>query len=415
MIWQVVVTERYEFYDWELSAAPRLVAVPPDAGGVAVLLRQEGIPVGFAMKRARPGSSLALEAIFGSRFFDELRAADTLPRFGRALLPPTTVAICTRRRPAMLARCLEYLARRAGAAFEPPHQILVVDNTHGDPDTEAVAAAFRVRYVREPVRGVSAARNRAVQEVTTELVAFVDDDVVIDEGWWEGLVRAYSQWPHAGGYGGPVFPWNLDGRPQILFAQRGGLGQSCQRVLWKPASPAYPWTWPCGEACFGAGANSTFRRDALMAVGGFDYALGTGTESWGGEDLEIVYRLLRAGYDWGYEPQMAVFHDDRATMASLRRQIRGWGRGYAAYLWKYIVHRNPDRGRFAWVLARTLVRKAGGIVASALGLRRYDWPVVLAWEEFRGVLEALLGAYARARRGVEADGKAGLHVSWAAR
>ena len=67
-----------------------------------------------------------------------------------------TIIICTRNRPALLAKCLD-----AVAALKPqPDDVLVVDNSEGCPETEQLARKFSARYTIEPTPGLSRARLR---------------------------------------------------------------------------------------------------------------------------------------------------------------------------------------------------------------------------------------------------------------
>ena len=67
-----------------------------------------------------------------------------------------TVVICTRNRPADLQRCLEAIAHLERG----PDEVIVVDNTSGDKETEAVARDFGAVYIVESAVGLSRARNR---------------------------------------------------------------------------------------------------------------------------------------------------------------------------------------------------------------------------------------------------------------
>ena len=77
-----------------------------------------------------------------------------------------TVVICTRRRSVLLTRCLSAVARLQPA----PTQVIVVDNSQGDADTEKVARRFGARYTLEPKAGLSHARKRGMDECETEAV-----------------------------------------------------------------------------------------------------------------------------------------------------------------------------------------------------------------------------------------------------
>lgn len=77
-----------------------------------------------------------------------------------------SIIICTRRRPTMLHNCLEALRRSVRA----PDEVIVVDNSSGDPATESVAGKFHARYVLEEKVGLSHARNRGITESNSEIL-----------------------------------------------------------------------------------------------------------------------------------------------------------------------------------------------------------------------------------------------------
>lgn len=90
-----------------------------------------------------------------------------------------TVVICTRRRPVQLKRCLQ-----AVSCLDPaPTQVLVVDNSKGDIETEKIAREFGARYTIEPKPGLNHARNRAKAECKTEAVLFLDDEDLPPRDW----------------------------------------------------------------------------------------------------------------------------------------------------------------------------------------------------------------------------------------
>ena len=90
-----------------------------------------------------------------------------------------TIVICTRRRPALLTRCLSAVGRLDPA----PSEVVVVDNSKGDRETKEVAQKFGARYVLEPKAGLNRARQRGLAESETEAVAFLDDDAVPETNW----------------------------------------------------------------------------------------------------------------------------------------------------------------------------------------------------------------------------------------
>ena len=82
-----------------------------------------------------------------------------------------------------------------------------------------------------------------------------------------------------------------------------------------------------------------FTQEALTAMGEFDPALGAGTKTNGGEDLDAFARVLRAGYSIAYNPDAVLHHVHRRDLNGLKKQTYGNGTGMAALLTKTIMSR----------------------------------------------------------------------------
>src|SRR5689334_771393 len=119
-----------------------------------------------------------------------------------------TVAICTMNRAESLRRTLVSLA-----AVRVPEgvdwEVLVVNNNCTD-HTEAVIQSFAsklpIRREFETQRGLSRARNRAVDTARGDYIVWTDDDVVIHNGWLAAYAEAFCRWPEAAVFGGPIVP-----------------------------------------------------------------------------------------------------------------------------------------------------------------------------------------------------------------
>lgn len=310
--------------------------------------------------------------------------------------PTLTVAVCTRDRPEQLARCLTALC-----ALDYPHlELLVVDNAPSDDAAERlVRGAFpQARYVREERPGLDWARSRAVRESGAEIVAFADDDVVVDRGWARALARVFAEEPGVMGVIGLVAPLELTTAPQVLFERYGGFGRGFRR-RWYGANIAggeRAATEHVNTGQYGTGANMAYRRAVFARIGLFDPALDVGTVTNGGGDLEMFFRVIKAGFPLVYEPRALVRHRHRPDYASLRRQIANNGVGCYAYLVRSFLHFPEERlpvARFAlwWFLYWSLRRLALSFVADQ------GVPRDLVWAELWGSL-AGLGRYQRARR-----------------
>jgi hypothetical protein len=89
-----------------------------------------------------------------------------------------------------------------------------------------------------------------------------------------------------------------------------------------------------------------FRRDVLRELGGFDDALDTGASLPGGGDLEMFYRVIRAGGVLVYEPSYMVFHEHRHSETDLQRQYFTWGLGFMAFVGKHLHGNGKYEDRF---------------------------------------------------------------------
>jgi GT2 family glycosyltransferase len=255
--------------------------------------------------------------------------------------PFVSVVVATRERPASLAACLRSLL----SLDYPNYEIIVVDNA---PRTGATAAVVRrtsgdvapVRYVREDRPGLAVAHNRGLRDVHGDIVAFTDDDVVVDRHWLAELVRGFSVAENVACVTGIVFPLELETPAQVWIEQYGGFSKGCTRRVFnlaqnRPKNPLYPYAI---GAC-GSGANMAFRTSVLRALGAFDPALGAGSTARGGDDLAAFFAVIAAGYTLVYEPAAIVHHRHHRNYDDLRRQMYGYGVGLTAYLMKSLVDR----------------------------------------------------------------------------
>jgi GT2 family glycosyltransferase len=196
----------------------------------------------------------------------------------------------------------------------------------------------RVRRVLEPRPGLSRARNRGVAESTGEIIAFTDDDVIVDPLWIRALVRGIGREDAVGCATGFVTAAELDTPAQQYFERRVCWSDDFAPRLFDLGEhrvdvPLYPYL----TGTFGAGANFAITRSALADVGPFDEALGAGSPAMGGEDIDYFLRLLLAGYAIAYEPAAIVWHVHRRELAALREQLDSYGSGLSAFVFKQLL------------------------------------------------------------------------------
>jgi glycosyltransferase involved in cell wall biosynthesis len=395
---------RYRFDEIEITRPLSALDFAAGETGAGLLVRRKGRPIGFLMREngGKPtwfpeelsawiGNELKTK-IVEEAIRDELT---WLP--ASAPFPSLSVAICTRDRPAALSRCLEsVLSLRRKYRFE----LLVVDNAPSEQGTAELVGRFsEARYVLEERPGLNFARNRAWSEATGDLIAYLDDDVVVDSGWLKGLREAWAENPDAAAFTGLVMPLSLGTTAQVLFEKRNGFRRGFDKNRFGRQLPGNP-LYPCGAGIFGAGCNMAFRRHVLHELGGFDEALDTGASLAGGGDLDIFYRIIRAGQVLVYEPSFMVFHEHRASESALRRQYYTWGLGFMAFVEKSYRNDAPQRARFRglviwWVRDQILQLK------EAL-CRKHVLPFTMVFAEFCGGIVGIFGEYSRSVKRVAA-------------
>jgi glycosyltransferase involved in cell wall biosynthesis len=324
---------------------------------------------------------------------------DCAATVGSALLPSLTVAVCTRDRRADLGRSLNALLRVR--ASTPPgleqFEILVVDNAPSDGGTQRLVSTLPgVRYAREPKPGLNFARNRALRESAAEMLAYIDDDVIVDDGWLDGLHAAWAGNRDAAFFTGPILPQELVSDAQVLFEERGGFSHNFAKTRLNPEDKVRDRYY------YGFGCNMVVKRQAVLEIGGFDEALDTGRPLPGGGDLDIGYRLLRAGHPLVSDPRLLVFHRHRREYRELRRQLWTWGLTFMTFMAK--CHRTDPSQR---PQCRREIRYWFGLMlldllpAVVVGRRGRRWVPGLTLAEVSGGILGLCNQYGRSQRRIE--------------
>lgn len=347
---QVVVAER--------GSPPAIV--PERAGGGAyrsawIFVLDEGRPIGKLEVDIRAGPIAQAEV---ARLIHDRLGAEEAPEARGASSGPfpfaTVIVPTTGERLDDLRGCLEALS---GMDY-PEYEVLLVNNRpcaeNAGVIERAIGSASRVRVLAEAVPGVSAAKNRGLAEARGEIVAFTDDDIVVDRRWLAELVQPISSDPAVGAVTGLVLPREVETSAQWWFEEYGGFGRGFERRIYQPVktrSSRRPHEmvtcvrymdgqgreleslspYSAAARC-STGGSLAVRADLLLALGGFDTSLGSGTRPGGGEDLAIFARLLLSGTSVHYEPSALSYHKHRRSYPELARQMRARGKGLTAML-----------------------------------------------------------------------------------
>ncbi|MGZ4987292.1 MAG: glycosyltransferase family 2 protein [Limisphaerales bacterium] len=266
-------------------------------------------------------------------------------------LPSISVAVCTRDRADDLRACLTALTDLE----EPPMEVIVVDNAPRTNATREVVEALqrspmrggtRFRYILEPKPGLDWARNRAIEEACGEIVAYTDDDVIVDRQWTIAIARAFAENADVMAMTGLVEPHELETEAQILFEDLGGFSRGYNRRWYHTDAGELIGGVHGGAGKFGTGANMAFRRCLFQKIGTFDPSLDVGTPTRGGGDLEMFFRVLKTGHTLLYEPGAMVRHRHRISYGALYAQIRNNGVGFFSYVTRCLREYPEERRGF---------------------------------------------------------------------
>jgi len=421
--------ERVWVCECEIGGAARVASVLPPSGATKAraVVRLHGQPLGYVelplvdVESLAAGFQRAAVARFREAILEHLRseglgltneglpppAATTCPESDPGPKESVSVVVCTRNRADSVEACLSSILRNTSPGLE----LVVVDNAPTDDSTLQVVQAIaerdaRVRYAREDQPGLSRARNRGLAEARGRYIAYTDDDVIVDDRWVTGLLRAFVE-ARVGCVTGLVATAGISSAAEAYFDARAASWSSrfAPEVYDLAERSAPDALYPYSAGIFGTGANFCFDRQLLLDLGGFDVALGAGAPTRGGEDLDIFVRVLRAGRAIAYEPRALVWHHHRADDAALLRQMYGYGTGLSAYLCKLLldpstrldVLRRVPRG--LWRLTRIRKQTSERLTSPAAASRR-----ALGWE-LAGLL-AGPALYVRAQRHARVVGSA---------
>ncbi len=230
--------------------------------------------------------------------------------------------ICTFNRAVYLGKAIQSLVDQT--LLKEQYEIIVVDNASTD-NTKTIVEGFKqvknLRYIYEPVMGLSQARNTGWQGAQGEYVAFLDDDAIACADWLERIIEAFETvQPRPGSVGGKIEPiWEIE-RPSWLSKQ---IETALTIVDWADKPIFLNEDYQHLRGC-----NVAYSREILEKVGGFSVNLdrkGSNLLSSGEELLEKCLKEQNLGSY--YDPQIRVQHHILAE-----RLVKCWF--YKRYFWQ---------------------------------------------------------------------------------
>jgi glycosyltransferase involved in cell wall biosynthesis len=178
-----------------------------------------------------------------------------------------------------VAGCLESL-REELERTPCEAEVIVVDNASYDRTAEIARSFADVTVVREPRKGLVAARNAGFLASSGDLIANIDADTIVPEGWLARVLREFKRNPALVALSGPYIYYDLPLLSRILV-----------RAFYAVGFAVYVLNhYVLRVGAMLQGGNFIIRRDALLRAGGFDTSI-----SFYGEDTDIAVRLAKLG------------------------------------------------------------------------------------------------------------------------
>ena len=252
----------------------------------------------------------------------ETMTSAPFPDTDRQEWPRVSVVVCAYNAEDTIDDCLNSLS----ALTYPDVDLIVIND--GSQDATAVRARryAGVRVIDVPNGGLSAARNVGLAAATGEIVAYTDADCRVDPDWLTYLVQPILT-SDVAGVGGPNMVPSDD--PWVAQCVARAPGGPTHVMLDDRVAEHVP------------GCNMAFRREALLAVEGFNPVYLRA-----GDDVDICWRLQARGLRIGFSPAALVWHHHRASVSAYWRQQVGYGEGET-----WLDAHHPEkflRGQMLW-------------------------------------------------------------------
>ena len=263
-------------------------------------------------RRPKPAAAAVAAAFDAAPFSAEARRA----------WPRVSVVVCAYNAADTLEDCLTSL----DALTYPDVEVVLVNDGSRDATGEIGRRHARVRVVDIPNGGLSAARNAGLAAATGDIVAYTDADTRVDRDWLTYLVQPFLASDVVGSGGPNVVP--PDDPPMAQYIARAPGGPT-HVLLDDRIAEHVP------------GCNMAFRREALLAIGGFNPVFLRA-----GDDVDVCWRLQARGGRIGFASAALVWHHHRSSVKAYWRQQVGYGEGET-----WLMAHHPEKfldGRMLW-------------------------------------------------------------------
>ncbi|MCC5877634.1 MAG: glycosyltransferase family 2 protein [Candidatus Sumerlaeia bacterium] len=213
--------------------------------------------------------------------------------------PSMSIVVATFERGTMLLETIESILSQDYDGFE----LLIVDQTPAHPEDvfrqlEELNTTGRIRWIREAIPNLPRARNIGLLHAKGGIVLYLDDDVLLPDGFLARHAAHYKKADIHAVTGMILHPGEkFSDRPTLDLPRKKAarrLDLQTMRFRTRLRNPSHF-----------VGANMSFRRQTLLGLGGFSHQFDGSAL---GEDMELAGRLHRAGYTSVYDPKCHLLH-----------------------------------------------------------------------------------------------------------
>lgn len=216
--------------------------------------------------------------------------------------------------------------------YKKTYEVIIVDGMSTDGTYELLGKLqkkHKFTLLKNPKFNAAAGRNIGIEHAKGKYIAFIDGDAAASKDWLKQITKAFGS-SDAIGVGGPdSLPEDSDKMSRMIgyvmtspVARGGKLNPSTQHSLMKEKQ--YVEHIPTCNLCL--------KREVFDDVGFFDETFVKG------QDLELNYRIVNAGYKLQYSPRIRVIHHRRQRVTDFAKQIYKWAKAKVAIIKKHGFH-----------------------------------------------------------------------------
>ena len=237
-----------------------------------------------------------------------------------------SVVVAVRNEINYIEKCIESLFKQD---FDGEYEVIVVDGMSDDGTyemLEKLQKKYKFILLKNPKKNAAAGRNIGIDAAKGDAIAFIDGDAIAAKNWLSSIKKAFEK-SNAIGVGGPdLLPEDSEYKARAIglvmtspLARGGRFNPSTQHAMME--KERYVEHIPTCNLCL--------KKEIFDEVGKFDENFVKG------QDLELNYRIVKAGYKLFYSPSIQVTHYRKQHIRHFARQIYKWAKAKAAIIKKH--------------------------------------------------------------------------------